>query len=146
MIISRIRVHKLYYNTRDLFSSTSSQVYYKKKREQVNVIPFYKSAMDLNTFLFETTLLKIGDSQVGQNQVVYMYVPSSISVIMASKDQKVVSNPFLFHRFENNVRAGKPQRCPQQQQLVLLDLKNKKKRQLKKHRNYQGVYLITGLP
>ena len=102
--------------------------------------------MNPNKFLFDPTMPKIGHSWVGQNQVVSMYVPRSISVIMASKDQKVVSNPFLFHRFENNVRAGKPQRCPQQQQLVLLDLKNKKKRQLKKHRNYQGVYLITGLP
>ena len=56
--ISHTGVNIVYYDNRALFSSTSSQLYDKEKREQVNLILFYKSNMDSNAFLFETTIPK----------------------------------------------------------------------------------------
>ena len=61
-IISHIGVHTSYYDTRDLFSSTSSQIYNKEKRKRVKVYLFYKSVMDSNTFLFNPTVSKIDHS------------------------------------------------------------------------------------
>ena len=60
--MSHIGIHKVYYETRALFSSTKSQIYDKDKREQVKVVLLYKSAKDSNKFLFEPTVLKIGHS------------------------------------------------------------------------------------
>ena len=74
MRISHIGEHKVYYDTRDLFSITKSWIYNKAKHEQVKVIIFYKSAMDLNTFLFDPTKLKIVHSLVRQDQVTSTYV------------------------------------------------------------------------
>ena len=60
LIISHIWVHKLYYETHDLFSSTKSQIYDKNKHEQVKVIILYKAAMGSNIFLLNPAELKIG--------------------------------------------------------------------------------------
>ena len=38
MRISHIGVHKVYYETRDLFPSTKSQIYDKEKRNKVKVV------------------------------------------------------------------------------------------------------------
>ena len=69
MRISYIGVNKLYYETRALFSSTSSRIYDKQKCEQVKVFLFYKSAMGLKTLLFKPTETKIGHIKFGQAQV-----------------------------------------------------------------------------
>ena len=74
MIISHIGVHKLHYETHALFGSTESQIYDKEKPDHVKVIISYKSAMDLNLFLFHPTNPKMGHSSVGQAQVVSTYV------------------------------------------------------------------------
>ena len=72
--IYHIGVHKLYDETRALFSSTKSRIYDKEKHKQVTVIICYKSAMELNKLLFETIVSKIGHSRVGQAQVASKYV------------------------------------------------------------------------
>ena len=74
LIISHIGVHKLYYDTQDLFLSTKSKIYDKEKRKQVKVIIFYKSTIEYNKYTFDPTKPKIGHSRVGQDQVAYMYV------------------------------------------------------------------------
>ena len=56
LIISHIGVHE----TRALFSITSSKIYSKDKREQVQAIIFNKFMADSNTFLFNTVKPKIG--------------------------------------------------------------------------------------
>ena len=43
---SHIGVHKVYYETRALFSSTKSQIFDKEKCEKVKVILLYKYTMD----------------------------------------------------------------------------------------------------
>ena len=72
--IYHIGVHKLYYETCALFSSTKSRIYDKEKHKQVKVIIFYKSAMDSNTFLFDPIVPKIGHIRVGQAQVASTHV------------------------------------------------------------------------
>ena len=67
--ISHIGVHKVYYETRDLFSSIKSQIYDKEKCEKVKVVIFYKSTTNLNIFLFDYTVSKIVHIQIGQAQV-----------------------------------------------------------------------------
>ena len=62
-MISHIGVHKLYYDTRALFSRTNLQIYDKDKIEQVKVILLYKYTMDSNTLLFYPTLPEIGHSR-----------------------------------------------------------------------------------
>ena len=52
-------VHKVYYETCALFSSTTSQIDNKYKREQMKLVLLYKSVIDLNKFLFDTTVPKI---------------------------------------------------------------------------------------
>ena len=74
MRISYIGVHKVYYETRDFFLSTKWKIYDKEKREQVKLVLLYKSAMELNIFLFDTTVPRIGYSRVGQAQVASAYV------------------------------------------------------------------------
>ena len=74
LIISHIGLHTVYYDTRDLFSSTKLWIYDKDKRKRFGVIISYKSAMDSNTFIFESSGPKILHSQVRQDQVAYMYV------------------------------------------------------------------------
>ena len=56
LIISHIGLHE----TRAIFSSTSSRIYDKEKREQVKEIIFNKFAIDSNIFLFGTVNPKIG--------------------------------------------------------------------------------------
>ena len=100
LIISHIRVHTLYYDTRSLLSSIILWISDKEKRERVNVILFYKSAMDLNQLLFYPTVPTIVHSQVGEAQVVCTYIPSNIPVSMARKDQKHCIKPvFLISQF-----------------------------------------------
>ena len=72
--ISHIKVHKVYYETRDLLSSTKSKIYNKEKRKQVKVVLMYKSGTNSNKFLFDPTAMKIVHSRVGEAQVVSMYV------------------------------------------------------------------------
>ena len=48
------------HETRTLLSSTSLRIFDKEKHEQVKEILFNKSAMDLNTFLFDSVNPKIG--------------------------------------------------------------------------------------
>ena len=69
LIISHIGVHTFYYETRALFSTTISQIYDKYIHEQVKLVLFYKSVLVSNTFLFGSTMSKIGRSQFGQDQV-----------------------------------------------------------------------------
>ena len=69
MRISHIGVHTLYYETRALFSFTSSKIYNREKHELSKVIIFTKYAMDSNTFLFEHADPKIGHNRVSQAQV-----------------------------------------------------------------------------
>ena len=71
LIIYHIVLHKVYYETRALFSGTNLRIYDKWKREQVKVILFYKSLMESNTLLFDPTDHKIGHSRVGQAQVAF---------------------------------------------------------------------------
>ena len=54
-----IRVHKVYYETCDLFSSTKSQLYNKDKRGLVKVIILYKFVLDSNALLFDPTVPKM---------------------------------------------------------------------------------------
>ena len=54
LIMSHIRVNKVYYETRALLSSANSQIYDKEIYEHVKLIISYKSVMDSNTFLFES--------------------------------------------------------------------------------------------
>ena len=72
--ISHIGVHKVYYETSDLFSITKSQIYNKDKHEPVQEVSFYKPSMESNTFLFDTNVPKIGNIQVVYAQVTYTYV------------------------------------------------------------------------
>ena len=60
LIIPIIGVHKVYYETHALLSSTKLRIYDKYKRDRVKVILFYKSEMESNKFLFNTTVPKIG--------------------------------------------------------------------------------------
>ena len=64
----------MYYETRELFSSTKSQNYDKEKRDQVKVILLYKSVMDSNTFIFDSTDPKIVNSWLVQDQAAYMNI------------------------------------------------------------------------
>ena len=73
-MISHIGLHKVYYDTHALFSSTKLRIYDKYKRKQVKVIIWYKSMMDSNTFLFDPTEPEIGHIRVGQAKVSYTYV------------------------------------------------------------------------
>ena len=66
----------MYDDTRDLFSSTKSQIYEKKELKQVKLMKLYKSEIDSNTLLFESAELKIGYSQISQAKVVSTYVQS----------------------------------------------------------------------
>ena len=103
--ISPIKVHTVYYETWDLFSSTKLRIYDKEKRDQEKVIPPYKSAMDLNKFLSETAELKICHSCV--------YVQSLYQKVLPVRDKGNASNQcFQYHSFENIVTAGKPLRVP----------------------------------
>ena len=74
MRIYLIGLHTVYYETRDLLSSTKLRIYDKEKRKQGKVIISYKFVMDSNTFLFEPTKPKIGHSWVRQAQVGYTYI------------------------------------------------------------------------
>ena len=89
LIIPHIRLHTVYYETRYLFSITKSWIYDKEKREQVKVIISYKSAMDLNTFLFDTTGSKIGHSWVGQDQVVSTYLQAVSQLVLHVRAKKL---------------------------------------------------------
>ena len=60
--ISHIGVHKVYHETRVLFSSTKLRIYDKEKRDQVKEIIFYKYEMHSNTFLFDPTMPKVDHS------------------------------------------------------------------------------------
>ena len=71
--ISHIRLHRVYYDTCALFSSTKLRIYDKVKCDQVKVIIFNKSAMESNIFLFDTIKPKIGHSQV-RNACVYVHI------------------------------------------------------------------------
>ena len=72
---------------------------------------FNKSVMDLNTLLFDNVNTKIVRIRVRQDQVVSKYVPSSIPVSIACKDQNIVSNQyFWYYSLKNNVGAGNPLR------------------------------------
>ena len=62
MRIYYIKVHTVYYETRDLLSGTKLRIYDKDEHKKVKVSISYKYAMDLNTFLFDPTRLKIGHS------------------------------------------------------------------------------------
>ena len=64
----------MYYDTRDLFSSTKLWIYDKYKRKRVKVIILYKSMMDSNTFLFDPAEPEKGHIRVGQAKVAYTYV------------------------------------------------------------------------
>ena len=100
--ISNIGVHKLYYKTRALFSSTSSQFYDIDKDQLVKVIVFYNYAMESNTLLFDITVPKIGHSWVRQTQFASTYIPSCRPVIIYCKEQKHCIKPvFLISRFRN---------------------------------------------
>ena len=70
--ISNIVVYTVYYETRDLFLSTKSQIYNKEKHKQTKVILLYKSAMDSNIFLFDPSKTKIVHIRVFQAQVASM--------------------------------------------------------------------------
>ena len=74
MIISLIRVHKVYYETRALFLSTKLRMQDKDKHEQVNVIIFYISDIDSSKVLFDTTETKMGHIQAGNAKVPFTYV------------------------------------------------------------------------
>ena len=94
--ISHIGVQTVYYDTRALFSSTKSLIWYNQQCDQLKVIISYKYVMDLNTFLFDTTKPKISHSWVVQAHVAYMYVQSSIPISMACKDRKYCIRPVPF--------------------------------------------------
>ena len=64
----------MYYETSDLLSITNLQIYDRDKYEQVKVIISYKSAMDSNTFLFESTRTKkVIVNSARLNSCLYMY-------------------------------------------------------------------------
>ena len=63
----------MYYETNNLLSNNNSLIYNKEKRKQVEIFISYKSAMDLNSLLFESFGPKIPHIQVYQVQVVPMY-------------------------------------------------------------------------
>ena len=67
----------MYYETNSLFSSTKSRIYNKDKRKQAKLIISFKSTMDLNKFLFDTSGPKIVHIQVYQDQVESMYLQST---------------------------------------------------------------------
>ena len=70
---------------------------------------FYNYAMDLDAFLFDPIVTKIGPSQVGQAQIMSRYIPSSIPVSIAREDQLIVPEQYFWsHSFENNVKSGRP--------------------------------------
>ena len=74
LIMSHIGVHKVYYETCALFSSTKLRIYNKDKHKQEKLVLLYKSTMELNTFLFESAVPKIGHDLVGQDKVAPTYV------------------------------------------------------------------------
>ena len=119
--ISYIRVHKLYYENHALISCTRSKINEKEKFEQVKVIIFNEYAMDSNTFLIDSDKPNIGHSQVLQTQVAPKYVPTSIPVSMAHKDQQHFIKPvFLISQFQKYCRSRRYHKRPQII-LILLD-------------------------
>ena len=62
MRTSRVRAYTVYYDTRNLFSITKSQIYDKNKRDKVKIIILYKSVVESSTFLSENADPKIGHS------------------------------------------------------------------------------------
>ena len=74
MIISPIGEHKVYCDTHALLSSTKSQIYDKEKGYQSKAIILYKSAIKLDTFLFDPTNPKMGHIQVGHAKIASTYV------------------------------------------------------------------------
>ena len=75
--IIHIGIHKVYYETHDLFSSTKSQIYDKEKHKRVKVITSYKSTMGSNKCLFDPTKPKIGHIQLSQDKVTSTYAQES---------------------------------------------------------------------
>ena len=74
MRIYHFEIHKVYYETHSLFSSTKLQIYDKNNCEQVKVILLYTSDMELNAFLFGRTKRRIWHSIVAQDQVAFTYI------------------------------------------------------------------------
>ena len=64
----------MYCDTSDFFSSNSLIIYNKDKHKQEKLVLLYKSTMELNTFLFESAVPKIGHDLVGQDKVAPTYV------------------------------------------------------------------------
>ena len=74
LITSHIEVHTVYYKPRALLPINKLKIYDKDKRKQVKVIILYKSAIELNTFLFEPAEPKTGHSKFYQDQVTFNYI------------------------------------------------------------------------
>ena len=61
----------------------------------MKVIILYKSAIDSNKFLFDTTEPKIGHSQVGQARVASAYVQVVAQYVLPVRTKNNVSNQYF---------------------------------------------------
>ena len=77
LILSHIGAHTVYYDNFDFFSITKLQIYDENKSEWISLTILYKSTMDSNKNLFDTTEPKIGHSWVGQTQGASTYIQSA---------------------------------------------------------------------